>query len=241
MITNLGKVALTPRGQWSASIADYEYLDTVTDSGNTYTVLIKTGLVPAGTPLTNTTYYELTAKKGDQGDRAWQPVHANVDDGVRTVQQLVDYVGGTGTKPTANINSYVSTTGYTTVIANAKDIRGSAGLAGASKIPGWVAQVYASGSSVAYLGKYWTSNAATAATDIPGTSAKWVEDLSAYSVNAFVAGSIYNIGQRAISPKNEIVVAIKKTSSTDDTTTIGSFMKQGLVASNIYNIENYYK
>lgn len=113
--------------------------------------------------------------------KGWTPVYALVDDGIRTVQKLVDYVGGTGAKPTANINSYVTTTGFSTVIADGKDIRGTAGLAGVSRIPVWTASVYANNASVLYLGKYWTSNAATLAADVPGTSAKWVEDLTAYN------------------------------------------------------------
>ncbi len=49
------------------------------------------------------------------------------------------------------------------------------------KIETWTAKSYLSGDQVNYLGKDWVSNAATVAGDIPGTSSKWVERLSAYN------------------------------------------------------------
>jgi len=120
--TVIGKVGNTTRGVWNVTTANYEYLDIVTYEGGSYMVKLPTGNVPAGTLPTNTTYWQMIAERGSVG---WTPIHANVADGLRTVQQLVDYVGGSGTKPTVNIGSYVSTTGYTTNIANAKDVNGS--------------------------------------------------------------------------------------------------------------------
>jgi len=177
MDTNLGKVGIIHRGVWSAAVSNYEYLDTVTNLGSSYMVVFKNGFVPAGTALTNTTYYTPLSLAGPQGDKGWQPVFANVPDGARIVQQLKDYTGGSGTKPTENINSYVTATGFSTVIANAVDIRGVAGTAGVSRIPSWVAQAYSLGMAVAYLGKYWISSGAALSTDVPGTSAVWVDDL----------------------------------------------------------------
>jgi len=66
---------------------------------------------------------------GPQGDKGWSPVYAIVADGVRRVKQLVDYVGGTGTKPAVPANTYVGPTGYTTDISQATDERGPAGPA----------------------------------------------------------------------------------------------------------------
>lgn len=62
---------------------------------------------------------------GPQGDGGWSPVFATVVDGSRRVQQIVDWVGGQGTKPTAGL--YVGPTGLTASIASATDIRGAAG------------------------------------------------------------------------------------------------------------------
>jgi len=66
---------------------------------------------------------------GPPGDKGWSPVYAIVADGARRVKQLVDYVGGTGTKPTVPANTYVGPTGYTTDISQATDERGPAGPA----------------------------------------------------------------------------------------------------------------
>jgi len=49
------------------------------------------------------------------------------------------------------------------------------------KIETWTAKAYLINDQVNYLGKDWVSNASTLPTDIPGTSSKWVERLSAYN------------------------------------------------------------
>lgn len=49
-----------------------------------------------------------------------------------------------------------------------------------NKINPWIAQSYASGSQVNYLGKLWESNADTISTDIPGVSGRWIEKLTGY-------------------------------------------------------------
>lgn len=64
---NLGKVGITPRGAWGSGVANYEYLDTVTYLGSSYMVILKPGLVPAGTVPTNATYFQKLADKGDVG------------------------------------------------------------------------------------------------------------------------------------------------------------------------------
>lgn len=57
----------------------------------------------------------------------------------------------------------------------------------------WEAKVYAKDERVKYLGKYWTSNAATVAGDIPGTSTKWSEDLTAYKPNELTRTATPNL------------------------------------------------
>jgi hypothetical protein len=76
-----------------------------------------------------TTIGSATDIRGPIGTDGWEPVYANVADGYRIVQQLVDWSGGGGTKPSVPATTYISATGLTTVIANAVDIRGSAGSA----------------------------------------------------------------------------------------------------------------
>lgn len=67
--------------------------------------------------------------KGDTGDKGWTPVLSVVSDGPRRVQQVVDWTGGQGAKPATG--DYVGPTGLTSVLADAVDIRGAQGLAGA--------------------------------------------------------------------------------------------------------------
>lgn len=73
-------------------------------------------------------------QKGDKGDPggSWAPVLALVTDGVRLVHRVVDWVGGTGTKPTAL--GYVGATGFVAAAADAVDLRGVAGVRGWSPV-----------------------------------------------------------------------------------------------------------
>lgn len=72
----------------------------------------------------------LVLQKGDTGNTGWSPVFAVVNDGTRRVQQVVDWTGGQGTKPTTG--QYVGATGLVASIASAVDIRGPAGTGGVS-------------------------------------------------------------------------------------------------------------
>lgn len=66
---------------------------------------------------------------GTDGYNGWTPVPAIVSDGERRVMKVIDWTGGTGTKP--SINVYVYTGGFTTNISLATDIRGAIGATGA--------------------------------------------------------------------------------------------------------------
>ena len=68
------------------------------------------------------------ATDGTDGDNGWSPVFAAVADGERRVLQLVDWTGGTGTKPSTGL--YVGATGLVALAADATDIRGAEGAAG---------------------------------------------------------------------------------------------------------------
>ena len=72
----------------------------------------------------------LVLQKGDTGNTGWSPVFAVVNDGTRRVQQVVDWTGGQGTKPTTG--QYVGATGLVASIASAVDIRGPAGIGNVS-------------------------------------------------------------------------------------------------------------
>ena len=62
---------------------------------------------------------------GTDGDDGWAPILAIVTDGARRVQQVVDWAGGTGTKPATG--DFVGPTGLVSDIALAVDIRGPEG------------------------------------------------------------------------------------------------------------------
>lgn len=62
--TVLGKVAITPKGEWNSATA-YEKLDVVSYNGSSY---LSVRTVPAATPLSNTNYWLLLAQKGDTGN-----------------------------------------------------------------------------------------------------------------------------------------------------------------------------
>ncbi len=62
--TLIGKVSATPKGVWSGE-NEYEILDIVTHEGNGYISLQD---VPAGTQITNTSYWLKFCEKGEKGD-----------------------------------------------------------------------------------------------------------------------------------------------------------------------------
>lgn len=82
MPTLTAKIGYNSRGPWASTTADYRYMDTVTSvvggATNLYEVISPAypGTVPAGTPVTNTTYFRLlvagatgaTGAKGDTGN-----------------------------------------------------------------------------------------------------------------------------------------------------------------------------
>lgn len=60
---DVGRVSFVMKGAWNLATA-YEKLDAVTHDGSLY---IAKQDVPGGTAITNTTYWQLAAEKGDQG------------------------------------------------------------------------------------------------------------------------------------------------------------------------------
>lgn len=66
----------------------------------------------------------VSALSGDIGASAWTAVYAAVQDGSRTVLQVTDWFGGSGTKPA--VGQYLGASGFVTDITQATTI-GSAG------------------------------------------------------------------------------------------------------------------
>ena len=62
---------------------------------------------------------------GIGGVNGWTPIIAVVEDGMRRVQQVIDWTGGTGIKPQSGL--YVGSTGLTPHLVNAIDLRGASG------------------------------------------------------------------------------------------------------------------
>lgn len=86
-----------------------------------------------GTGTYNTWTVNLAGGIGTAGDNGWSPTFAVVTDGARRVLQVVDWQGGTGTKPATGL--YVGATGLVADIAQGVDIRGSVGAAGPAGNP----------------------------------------------------------------------------------------------------------
>ena len=68
--------SLRPRGEWSASAA-YAYLDLVSYQGSSYVAL---KAVPAGTLPTDTSYWMLSAEKGEPGTPEWGAITGDLSD-----------------------------------------------------------------------------------------------------------------------------------------------------------------
>ena len=109
------------------------------DTGNTGLQGIQgpkgdTGLQGIQGPKGDTGLQGIQGPKGDTGSQGvqglaglhgWTPKFAVVTDGTRRVQQVVDWFGGTGSKPATG--EYVGATGLVATAALAVDIRGPAG------------------------------------------------------------------------------------------------------------------
>jgi hypothetical protein len=63
--------------------------------------------------------------RGDAGSNGWTPILAVVADGVRRVQQVIDWTGGIDAKPATG--QYVGPSGFVSTSAAAVDIRGASG------------------------------------------------------------------------------------------------------------------
>lgn len=119
---NLGKVAITPKGEWVAGT--YEKLDLVSHQGSSY-LSIKDGNTSAVTVVADWLKVAEKGNKGDQGNAGWQPylVADTTTLAGKTLLKLQDWIGGQGTKPTTNVGQWQTPSGgYTATAANALDL-----------------------------------------------------------------------------------------------------------------------
>lgn len=75
--------------------------------------------------MSNISVNFVAAGAGLPGGDGWTPEFALVQDGVRFVQQVVDWFGGVGTKPTTGL--YVGASGFVVNIADGVNVRGPGG------------------------------------------------------------------------------------------------------------------
>ena len=117
-----GFLELEAGDQVSLEITAYETANNYSiDAGSFF------GLARFGGPAGATGTQGDIGTPGTAGTNGWSPVPAAVEDGERRVIQIVDWTGGTGTKPA--VDQYISTSGLTSTLADATDFRGAAGEA----------------------------------------------------------------------------------------------------------------
>lgn len=110
---NAGRVRPYYRGAW-ASGTTYSYFDLVTSGGNSY-LCINTSGAPAGTAVTNTTYWALIAQKGATGATgATGPQGPKGDTGATGPQGPRGATGATGPQGPSGVYTgpLKPTTGY---------------------------------------------------------------------------------------------------------------------------------
>lgn len=128
-----------------------------------------------------------------------------------SVTILIDYIVGSGTYTSWNLG-----------------LAGDNGVNGSATITVWTATTFLSGSLVSHLGKYWRANANTVTGDVPGTSGKWVEELTAYIPKTDIVNDLTTGGTtKPLSAEQGKILAAKP-----------SF---GITADDITNWNNAYK
>lgn len=118
-----GRARFYPRGAWSNSVK-YDFFDLVTNGGSSY-ICINTSGAPAGTALSNGTYWALLAEKGDTG-----PQGAAGSSGAAATITI-----GTVTTGAAGTNAVVTNVGTATAAKlNFTIPRGATGATGPSGV-----------------------------------------------------------------------------------------------------------
>lgn len=97
------------------------------DGLSAYQIAVQNGFVGSNSEWLNS-LKGATAAKGDDGDNGWSPVIKATVVGSKSALEIVDWVGGTGEKPTQL--GYISESGVVSNIDLALDLRGAKGEKG---------------------------------------------------------------------------------------------------------------
>lgn len=96
-IFDVGRVGIVFRGNWSATVADYAFLDTVYYSGSLWINIDTSGNTPIGTLPTDTTYWKLYVQGSDPS--RLQNIEMNVNALELNLASVVNTVEGLAVKP----------------------------------------------------------------------------------------------------------------------------------------------
>jgi len=130
--------------------------------------------------------------EGSDGTNGWTPVSAIVADGERRVHQIVDWTGGTGQKPASGL--YVGPTGFTSLIAEAVDIRGGVGATGATGADGTPGADGAPGADGEDGAPGLSAYEIAVADGFVGTESQWLDSLKGDPGNDGAPGADGNDG-----------------------------------------------
>lgn len=97
------------------------------DGLSAYQIAVQNGFVGSNSDWLNS-LKGATAAKGDNGDDGWSPVIKATVIGLKSALEIIDWVGGTGEKPTQL--GYISESGVVSNIDLALDLRGAKGEKG---------------------------------------------------------------------------------------------------------------
>jgi len=209
--TNLGKVATTPKGEYSGS-TKYLKLDVVLYNGSSYVCLKEsTGNLP-----TDTEYWQLMASKGDtgaSGQDGYTPVkgvdYFTAEDiaSLNIPDDTADLTNGAGyiTNAVSDLTNYYDKTTIDNKVSSVYKYKGSvatyADLPSSGLTAGDVYNVESDGSNYAWTGTEWDKLGATVdlsnyvqKTDYASTSnAGVIKASSTYATNVNNSGVLYGI------------------------------------------------
>ncbi len=170
--TNLGRVAMVPKGTWD-NTATYSKLNVVTYGGSSYVAL---KAVPAGTAVSNTSYWQLIAEKGNTGGIAQM---------ANTFSQTTAYA--VGDYCTYNDDFYRFVAAHAAAGWDADEVTEITASAFDSS------EAYSIGDYVSYNGSYYQFTSAHTAGDA------WdYDEVSEITADAFIATGSYAIGDYVI-------------------------------------------